>query len=403
MHVYELAEDTDGRVGAIIQGPPHVAVLHRFTVDHLRRGRGVDPPFRQHGATAGATAVKHEQPEARVVAQRRGQAAAADFQPLRRGQPPGRVALHAEGAPDRFAQVPGDRATGRGGHERGDDLCLAGAVIPARTGFGGALQRCHQPHDGAGLLGDLRLEHGAAVRGRVRVGLVPGDARGHLQQVAHADAVIGGALELRQVAQQRVVEAFDVPVPDRGAGQRGHHGLDHGHGHPLCLSRVAKEIALEDHGVAMHHEQTGDAVQGQDVGQMPAPSVGFEGEVVEAPAGLAQRIGLGACLDHAGRKQALDVAEGVDLEVRIQRAAVQRAHVADGLVDMQVGGLRGGREHRRRERQRQNRGQGPQSHRVCHRGRLFRMAGPCSPRFAGGYGRPWRTAPASPTGSAPPG
>ena len=85
---HELAEDSNRRITSPVQRPQHVAVIDALAAHHLRCARLIDPAIRENALAVDNAVVQQEQAESCIVAQRCGQAAAADFESVRRLQPP---------------------------------------------------------------------------------------------------------------------------------------------------------------------------------------------------------------------------------------------------------------------------------------------------------------------------
>lgn len=343
IHVYVLAEDAAGLEGAFVRRafglgnrPQHVAVVDLLTVDGLRRARFFDPSFGQDAFVTGDTVVEQEQAEAAVVAQRRGKAAAAHLEAIGRFEPPGGVRLHTDLAPDPLRQILAHRLADRSANQRPGDVGFARAVVPARAWLGGARQFGHQCQHATGCLGVLHFEHAATVRFRVGVGLVPAHARGHLQQIAYAHAVIGAALELRQILDDGIVDALDVPVLDGRADQRGGDGFHHRHGHPAGVFGVAELVVLVGDLAILDDQQAADTVKRHVVVQIVRFAVGLELEVLQRLLRGGKWQHLTALPDRASGKQSIDVAESVHLDARHERAVIDLLDGADGLIGMRV-------------------------------------------------------------------
>src|SRR5436190_10906243 len=134
-----LAEDAERRKAAARSDPPEVAVT-----DALRQGAAGDAL----AGRLGHPAVGHDRPGAsraarlaafedelakpRIVADRHGDAAAAELV-ARRVEHPDRVALHAEGLPELLRGVVAERLAGRLRHHHADEMGLAGVVVEGRA------------------------------------------------------------------------------------------------------------------------------------------------------------------------------------------------------------------------------------------------------------------------------
>src|SRR5262249_51271004 len=183
-------EDAEPRKPAARSAPPEVAVT-----DALRQGAAGDALAGRFGHPAvghdrpGASwaarlaAFEDELAEPRIVADRHGDTAAAEFV-ARRVEHPDRVALHAEGLPDLLRGVVGERLAGRLRHHHADEMGLAGVVVEGRARLVRARQAAHVAHDGidAGLVVGRPGARDVGVG--IAVVLVPLHARAHGKHLA---------------------------------------------------------------------------------------------------------------------------------------------------------------------------------------------------------------------------
>ncbi len=302
-----LAEDALGLVSARGQ-PPEVAVGR---LGHVRAGGVGDPADRQDVAPTRLAAVQHELTEPAVVAQRHADAAAAALVARDVLDPDG-VLLHAVGLPDLLRQVLGHRLADGVGKQHAGEVRLAGLVdeLGARRRL--ARQAAH--------VADHRIDAGLDVDeadlGHVGIGvgvvLVPLHARGHGDQLAHVDAVVGAALQLGDVGGDRIVQALDLAVLDRRADQGRGHRLGHRERGPPLLGATAQAIALQHDAPVLDHQHAGGAEGGHVGGGVPGLAV--HGELgVDRLSGDRQRMNLGAVGDHPDRRELLHIAIAVFL------------------------------------------------------------------------------------------
>ena len=211
-----LPKDAARGKAAVVVRPPLVAVAAAFLADRGLAGGGLLQPALGHGALAACGgAVQDEQPEAGVVAGGRLDAAAADLLP-RLAQDPGGLLFHARGLPDLFFQVLRQGLARGLADQNAHQVGFARAVEPALARGRGARQLAqvaHQRvHAGLGRLVVVELRH---VGLGVAVVLVPAHARGHREQLAHADVVIGRTAQSGDILRHLVVEALDIAILDR--------------------------------------------------------------------------------------------------------------------------------------------------------------------------------------------
>ena len=200
-----------------------------------------------------------EDAEARQVARRRLDAAAADLLAAAI-EDPGRLLLHAGRHPDLFREVGRQGLLRRLAEQHADEVGLAGAVVPARARGRLARQSAHVAHQRVdAFLGRVLVEP-RDVGVRVGVVLVPAHARGHRQQLADADVVVGRALHLRDVGADLVVHALDVAVADRRADERRGDRLGDRERRPAPAAVEAEAVALEAQLAVVDDEQGGAAL-----------------------------------------------------------------------------------------------------------------------------------------------
>jgi hypothetical protein len=142
-------------------------------------------------------------------------------------------------------------------------------------------ERVHVSHDGAGLLLQLFLQQLSAVGMWVGVCLIPLHSGSHLHNVAHAHAVVGAPLELRQVTSEGIIQAGDQALLEGRAHQGRGDGLGHGKGDPAGIRSSAEFVVLESHLAVLEHEQAGDAIVGQIIKQIIWLASRMEMDVLE--------------------------------------------------------------------------------------------------------------------------
>ena len=133
-------------------------------------------------------------------------------------------------------------------------------VVPARSRRRLARQSAHVAHQRIDAFFRLVLVELRDVGIRVGVVLVPAHARGHRQQLADADVVVGRALHLREVDADLVVHALDVAVADRGADQRRGDRLGDRERGPAPAAVEAEPVALQAQLAVVHDQQGGAAL-----------------------------------------------------------------------------------------------------------------------------------------------
>jgi len=233
----------------------------------LHRQQRVDPCGRHHLARADTAAVQHQLADAGEVERAGIQAAeGARLAEHRAVDAPAGVHAGAHRRPqvlrDLLRQPPAGRALDRHAQQLG----VAAAVAIALVGWLGDLQAGHRA---AQVLRQIEDRH---VRPRRAVLFLERDAAAHRQQVAqpHLGETRILALELGQVARDRIVDATDVAVADRLAQQQGHHRLGHRERGQQRVALAAGEVLLMHDAPVAQHDQRDRALLLQPGAQLAA-------------------------------------------------------------------------------------------------------------------------------------
>ena len=186
---------------------------------------------------------------------------------------------------------------------RDDGFTVFGAGWTAR-----ALR--HVTHDGAGLLPDLQCEHCAAFGIRIGLVVAPAQARRHLHQRLHADALESGAGKFGKIPGQRIVDALNITILDGGAHQRGAEGFCHRHREPARGGIDAEVVVFEQDLVILHYQNAGDAIARDIVVDVESAGHGDDRKVRQVTLRISQRPHRRTSLDDARREIHLGRDEG---------------------------------------------------------------------------------------------
>ncbi|OQC01805.1 MAG: hypothetical protein BWX79_02879 [Alphaproteobacteria bacterium ADurb.Bin100] len=153
---------------------------------------------------------------------------------------------------------------------------------------------------------------------RVGVILVPLHARGHGQQLADADVVVGRALHLRDVVADLVVHAPDGTVAQCRTHQRRCNGLGHGEAGPAPFAVKVQPVALQTQLAIVQHDQRGAALAGQ-------VSVHVQRQLQRRPRRQGRRRVAGRDVVPLGQQR--DAVQGAEGRVALRLAPEQQVFV----------------------------------------------------------------------------